>query len=288
MKISILFRLNTLILLFALSWASCNEDDNPVQPGPLVQLANHSTYGDYLTDQNGRTLYFFANDALGQNTCTGGCEPLWPIFYAENLDAEKLGAGLEIADFGEISTASGVKQTTYKGWPLYYYAPVNGSANTPELPGETKGEGVNNVWFVAKPDYSIMLANAQLVGHDGKNYKSDFTEGDGKTLYFTDGQGLTLYTFSKDSSNLNKFTKSDFSNNSVWPIYETDKVVVPSSLDKSLFGAITVFGKTQLTYKGWPLYYFGQDALTRGNNKGVSFPSPGVWPVPTKEMPPAP
>jgi len=36
-----------------------------------------------------------------------------------------------------------------------------------------------------------------------------------------------------DSANKNKFTKSDFSNNSVWPIYDTTVVVVPSVLDKT-------------------------------------------------------
>jgi len=46
---------------------------------------------------------------------------------------------------------------------------------------------------------------------------------------------------------------------------------------KSQFGSITVFGKKQLTFKGWPLYYFGQNGTTRGNNKGVSVPTPGIW-----------
>ena len=107
-----------------------------------------------------------------------------------------------------------------------------------------------------------MLVNAQLVGNDGKNYTGTYTEGTGKTLYFSDALGKTLYAFVRDSFNNNNFTKSDFSNNSVWPIYETDVAVVPSYLDKTLFSSINVFGKKQLTYKGWPLYYFGQD-----NNK---------------------
>jgi predicted lipoprotein with Yx(FWY)xxD motif len=150
------------------------------------------------------------------------------------------------------------------------------------------GEAINNVWFVAKPDYSIMIVNAQLTGHDGKSYKSDYTEGIGKTTYFTDDRGVTLYTFILDSLNKNKFTKSDFSNNSVWPIYETNNIVVPSILDKSNFGTTNVFGKIQLTYKGWPLYYFGQDGQTRGLNKGISFPSPGIWPVPVTNINQAP
>jgi hypothetical protein len=99
---------------------------------------------------------------------------------------------------------------------------------------------------------------------------------------------VTLYIFKVDSLNHNKYTKSDFSNNGIWPIYETSSVVVPSTLDKTLFSNITVFGKKQLTYKGWPLYYYGSDNMIRGNNKGVSVPTPGVWPVAVKGLSPAP
>lgn len=97
-----------------------------------------------------------------------------------------------------------------------------------------------------------------------------------------------MYTFKPDSFNINKYTKADFSNNPTWPVYDTTLVVVPSTLDKTLFSSITVYGKKQLTYKGWPLYYFGPDANTRGNNKGVSVPVPGKWPVAVKDMTGAP
>jgi predicted lipoprotein with Yx(FWY)xxD motif len=167
------------------------------------------------------------------------------------------------------------------------FSPVANGYNTPEHPGETLGQAFGGVWFVGR-NYSVMLANTQLVGHNGKSYKSDLTEGSGKTIYFTDGNGVTLYTFSHDKANKNNFTAADFSNNGIWPIYETDKAVVPSTLDKSLFGSIDVYGKKQLTYKGWPLYYFGQDAKVRGSNKGISYPVPGIWPVATQNMPAAP
>ena len=206
----------------------------------------------------------------------------------DHLTADKLGDGLSLSDFGSVTSVSGRPQLTYKGWPLYYFAPLVNGTNVQESPGQTRGEGVNNEWFVAKPDYTIMQVNAQLLGHDGKNYKSDYTEGIGETTYFTDGNGLTLYTFKFDSLNTNKFTNSDFSNNNVWPIYETNKVVVPSTLDKTKFGSIMVFGRTQLTYNGWPLYHFGQDGQTRGLNKGISFPAPGYWPVPFADITPAP
>jgi len=284
------------VTTFFLSCSSDNSGDNTT-PDPTpetkkeVTLATSTTLGSYLVDKDGRSLYFFSTDAKGQSSCTGGCEAVWPVFNVDNLTADKLGAGLTLSDFGTITTASSKKQLTYKGWPLYYYAPSSANdgygnvTNTPEAPGKTDGDGIGGVWFIAKPDYSIMIVRSQLVGHDGKNYKSDYTVGDGQTTYFTDAKGLTLYTFKNDNFKKNNFTKEDFSNNAVWPIYETDKIVVPSILDKSKFSVITVFGKSQLVYNGWPLYYFGQDASVRGANKGISFPAPAVWPVPVKDIP---
>jgi len=80
-----------------------------------------------------------------------------------------------------------------------------------------------------------MIANNQLVSAGNVNYLGTYTAGDGPTAYFTDGNGNTLYTFAKDSNLVNKFTKPDFSNNTVFPIYETDNITVPSILDKSFY-----------------------------------------------------
>ncbi len=290
-KSSLPFFALLITMISALCFSSCSNDDdnNPPPAEAVVQLRTDPVLGNVITDKTNRTLYSFANDVNGENNCTGGCAAVWPVFYAgDNLTQSLLAAGLDLSDFGTITTAAGAKQTTYKSWPLYYYAPTAGGSNTPEAAGENKGEGIAGFWHVARPDYTIRLLNAQLVGNDGKNYTSAYVEGTGKTLYFTDAKGATIYTFSKDSSNKNKFTAADLSNNAVWPIYETDKVVVPSTIDKNLFGSITVFGKKQLTYKGWPLYYFGSDNKMRGSNKGVSVPTPGIWPVGVKDAPVAP
>ncbi len=275
--------ISALLLLTSVACSKDNQDESS-DAVKEVQLRNDANLGNILTDKEGRTLYYFANDATASNNCTGGCEPIWPVFNVDNLSSEKLGTGLELSDFTTITTGSDKKQVTYKGRPLYYYAPLVNGVNVKEEAGKTGGENIGGIWFVAKPDYTIMLTNAQLIGHDGKNYTSAYTEGTGKTLYFTDAKGVTLYTFTNDKQNKNNFTAADFSNNGAWPIYETDKIVVPSGLDKTLFGSITVSGRKQLTYKGWPLYRFGQDNMIMGSNKGISFPSPGIWPVPVSNM----
>lgn len=260
------------IILSSLFIQSCNNDDDtqaPLTDTNNVNLSNSSVHGNILVDSEGKTLYFFTQDTKGQSVCEAGpCLTNWPIFYKETVIA---GTGLTASDFSTITRADGQNQTTYKGWPLYYFVNDNN-------PGETSGDAVNGAWFVAKPDYSLMLAEAQLVGNDGKNYTGNYTEGEGLTQYLVDGGGRTLYAFLPDTKNKNNFTKPDFSNDAVWPIFYLEIASLPSTLNKADFDEIDVFGRLQLTFKGWPLYHFGQDT-ERGDNKGVSVPNPGVWPI---------
>ena len=271
----------SLLLIILLLVSACS-DDSDNGPSARISLASSTALGNYLTDGDGNTLYYFSTDATGSNTCTGGCATIWPIFFEDNLTADMLGEGLSIDDFGTTTSAAG-QQTTYKGWPLYYYAP----SGTREAPNQTTGEAVGGVWFVAKPDYTIMIAKSQLKGLDGKNYKGDYTEGEESVAYFTDAKGRTLYAFAFDKKDDNNYTNGDGAHDAVWPIFSEALGGVPSTLDKTLFGTITVSGNSQLTYKGWPLYYFGNDAV-RGDNKGVSVPTPGIWPIVTKDTEAAP
>ncbi len=150
------------MFVFFVLFASCKKDEAVVVPPKDLSLAETSL-GKVLTDDKGKTLYFFSNDIAGGTQCTGNCLTNWPIYYKAN---PTLGAGLEASDFGTISRSDGAMQSTYKGWPLYYY--VNDAAT-----GDMKGENVNKVWFVAKPQYSLFVGNTQLVGNDGKNGNAD-------------------------------------------------------------------------------------------------------------------
>ncbi len=262
---------------------SCKDDVITPSRTDIHLDSTSATIGKHLVDKDGKTLYYFANDVNGASSCTGGCLTNWQVFNADSTTTT-FTDGLLASDFKNITTAAGVKQTAYKGWPLYYYAP----AGVAEAAGQTTGEGVGNVWFVAKPNYSITVANYQLTGTTGVNYLSTYAPGDGRTNYLCDEKGNTLYFFTRDSAFKNKYTRADFSNNATWPIYEMENITVPSTFDKSLFVVITVNGtKKQLTYKGWPLYFYGPDALVRGANKGINIPATqpvgSVWPVATKD-----
>ncbi|RNL87849.1 hypothetical protein ED312_09475 [Sinomicrobium pectinilyticum] len=258
---------------------SCSSDDDssstpdPDPTGNSIQLTENSEHGMILTDNEGMTLYFFSDDSGEVSTCTEGCLSVWPVFYAGDITVDE---GLDADDFATITRGDGEKQTTYKGWPLYYFA------NDSEA-GDVNGDGVGDIWYVAKPDYSLMYVHAQLVGHDGKNYivdaEGNYVEGVGDTFYITDPEGNTLYAFINDTKDNNNFTNEDFSNDAVWPVFHLDLDRLPSILNADDFNTISVHGeRDQLTYKGWPMYYFGQDEA-KGDNKGISFPNPGVWPI---------
>ncbi len=260
----------TLVLFIA----ACKKDVSTVSPVAAkvtgIKLTANDKFGSIITDNNGRTLYFFAIDATGTSGCNGGCALTWTPYYVET---PVIGTGLLATDFATTTRTDGSKQTTYKGWPIYYYS---GDKNA----GDVNGDAIGSTWFVAKADYTVMLANAQLVGKDGVQYTSLSKAGTEISQYITDPSGRTLYTFSPDKFNVNNYTKADFSNDAIWPIYSVNAVLsIPSILDKTQFAIITVFGKTQLAYKGWPLYYYGGDAAVRGSTKGVSVPVPGVWPI---------
>lgn len=111
--------------------------------GEFTIVTAESSLGTIITDDAGRTLYTFNNDTAGSGTsaCEAGCDAVWPpvtIAGAATKSADITG------EIGTITRTDGSTQVTYKGLPLYRF--VNDAA-----PGDTNGEGVGGVWFVAKP-----------------------------------------------------------------------------------------------------------------------------------------
>jgi predicted lipoprotein with Yx(FWY)xxD motif len=196
-----------------------------------ISLHADAKLGTYLTDRDGRTLYYFTKDAADLNACQGGCLTNWPIFYDADL---QIPATLNKNDFGVLTRADGQKQTTYKGWPLYYFV-------KDKAPEDVLGEAVGGVWFVAKPDYRIMLGTSSELGN-----------------YLTDAYGRTLYYFDKDTPNTSVCEGKCLVN---WPADIATEGAVPSTLSSADFGSITRSdGSLQATFKGYPLYYFIKDA----------------------------
>lgn len=205
--------------------------------GYTVMIAYNKKVGYYLTDGDGRTLYYFAKDIpnSGKSACYGACADKWPPFYTDKLI---LPPKLNANDFSVITREDGKKQLTYKGWPLYYFF-------KDAKPGDTNGEGVKHVWYVMR-DYDVMIAYKEGIG-----------------TYLTDDYGRTLYYFAKDSVNRSVCTGECLQK---WPPFYRPEPIVPSVI-KGYFGEIDANGKKFTTFKGYPLYYFFKD-VERGDTNG--------------------
>ena len=106
-----------------------------------VKKVTKDGVGSYLVDAKGMTLYWFKKDSPGKSTCAGPCLEKWPVYFR---DAVAAGEGTKPEDFGTITREDGKKQTTFRGYPLYYW--MNDKAK-----GDTTGQGNGNVWYVIDP-----------------------------------------------------------------------------------------------------------------------------------------
>ena len=217
-----------------------------MQPADTIQTAG-SPLGTILTDSRGMTLYYFANDlpASGASSCTGACAGVWPAFSAGTI---QVSSPLSPADFGSITRADGTYQTTWHGWPLYYY-------QADKKPGDVNGENVLLTWFVAKPGENVLIAHTPALG-----------------LYLTDASGMTLYVFTKDTTGTSTCTGACLAK---WPAFNATMVSAPSVLGQANFSAVSrADGVSQTAWMGSPLYYYSGD-MKPGDVNGQGFNS--VW-----------
>jgi predicted lipoprotein with Yx(FWY)xxD motif len=212
--------------------------------------------GNHLVDGTGRSLYYFAKDVPAggsqpavSNCVDATCLPIWPIFGPDTVVAQ----GISATDIGQISRPDGRKQTTYKGFPLYYYV---GDAAA----GDSKGEGFLGIWFVAHdPTYSV----AQL------------SKPNEAATYLTDAGGRALYVFAQDTVGTSTTAPASACTSAdcvaSWRSFVVDQVTVPSDLSASDFAEFTRGdGTRQSAYKGHPLYsYAGDTAPGETNGRAV-------------------
>jgi predicted lipoprotein with Yx(FWY)xxD motif len=99
--------------------------------------------GDVLVDGEGMTLYLFEPDDQGDSTCYDDCAQAWPPLLADGDPVA--GEGADEALLGTVERDDGSMQVTYDGWPLYHWS-------GDEQPGDTNGQGIQDVWWVVAPD----------------------------------------------------------------------------------------------------------------------------------------
>ncbi|PKB72472.1 MAG: hypothetical protein BZY87_00005, partial [SAR202 cluster bacterium Io17-Chloro-G6] len=236
------------------AWFVVSPDGGPIRTTATVNTTKNSRLGTILTDAGGNSLYLFTNDEQNVTTCGGGCALAWPPLLT--IDDPAAGAGLDEDRIGVISRANGAKQVTYNGWPLYYFA-------GDEKPGDTKGQDRGGVWFVVTtyggPVYTNALVNAALNGDLG--------------TILTDGAGRSLYLFTRDELGVSNCSGGCAL---AWPPLITVGDPVPGGgVDEGRMGTtVRSDGSNQVTYNGWPLYYYASDEKpgdTLGQDRA------GVW-----------
>ena len=110
--------------------------------GEASVLVADSDFGQILTDADGNTIYFFANDTEGVSNCAGDCLANWPPVEASG--APTAGDGVT-AELGTMDRDDGTTQLTVNGFPAYFFA-------GDQAAGDTNGQGVGDVWWVFGAD----------------------------------------------------------------------------------------------------------------------------------------
>ena len=116
------------------------------EPAPrevLLTVAADPRLGDILVDSDGMTLYMFTKDEADKSNCAGGCLDAWPPLLA--VENPAVGEGVDASLLGTAALPDGSLIVTYNHMPLYFW-------QDDMQPGDTKGQGVNDVWFVVSPD----------------------------------------------------------------------------------------------------------------------------------------
>lgn len=201
--------------------------------------------GTYLVDSEGMTLYYFTRDVTpGQSVCFGGCLEAWPPLLLG--DGEALAAGEAVSGtLGAVPRDDGSMHVTYRGRPLYYW-----QGDT--APGETTGEGVGNVWYVAQVDGSMPENPPALT--------LETTTTDELGTFLVGRDGLTAYYFAADTTPGLSVCEGDCL--VAWPpvTVPAGNTVAAGEGVTGVLGLITATdGSTQVTYDGRPLYYWQGD-----------------------------
>jgi predicted lipoprotein with Yx(FWY)xxD motif len=210
--------------------------------GPTLGLGTSEELGDYLVGPDGMTLYLFTRDPLDESVCMNQCLENWPALTVESADAITVADGIP----GEVGTIersdTGELQVTYNGMPLYYWA-------RDDAPGDTTGHRVGRVWWVVPPATVYASTDDEL----------------GSIL--VGPTGMTLYRYDNDELGVSNCYDDCATN---WPPLTVDSAdaLVPGVNLLGEFGTTErTDGALQVTYNGWPLYYFAQDAA-RGDTTG--------------------
>jgi len=122
--------------------------------GAAVSVATaSSSAGTYLVGASGRPLYLWVADSHNKSACGGACAVAWPPLTTKS--AAVAATGVTMSQLGTTTRSDGVKQVTYDGHPLYYFA---GDTSKGSFTGQGSTEFGAKWWLVAPTGAAITKA----------------------------------------------------------------------------------------------------------------------------------
>jgi predicted lipoprotein with Yx(FWY)xxD motif len=122
------------------------QTDQAIGPGTaLVKKQTDAKIGEYLTDENGRTLYIYAEDGFLISNCTDACSKKYPpySFGTKGVDVSRYKDQFS-SKINLLKRSDDAIQLAYGDRPLYYY-----SGDT--KPGDINGQAAKDGWAIARP-----------------------------------------------------------------------------------------------------------------------------------------
>ena len=205
---------------------------------PLLQLATHPTYGRYIADADGMTLYTHIEDEMLNIACRDMCLDNWQPLTVESREELIVAEGIA----GEISTIYRddveALHVTYNRKPLYTYSGDSAI-------GDTNGRGARSMWRLTHPQLIVLGGNAEY------------------GQFLTSATGQTLYQFADDAYNNNTCVDECLNDWQPFTVTNRDELVAG-------YGALTqpsigdVFrrddtGELQVRMGGFPIYTYKHD-----------------------------
>lgn len=118
------------------------------QDATTIEVAESETFGQYLTDAEGRPVYIFTTDTPGtadeqaQISCTSAeCLAAWPLVTSSGDPEAGNGADAMLLGTTEYE---GQQVVTYNGWPLYYFVRDEGA----DQPQGNEIESFGGEWYL--------------------------------------------------------------------------------------------------------------------------------------------
>jgi predicted lipoprotein with Yx(FWY)xxD motif len=144
--------------------SSSSGGTTPSSSAAIIKTTSATVNGQsvtLLTNAQGMTLYYLKPDTATKSACTGTCASNWPPLVSTTSGSPASANALP-GTLSVVTDANG-QQVEYNGHPLYRY-----SGDT--APGQTNGEGIKGVWFVATSTLSVQGAPQATPTSSGYGY----------------------------------------------------------------------------------------------------------------------